>query len=183
MNVAQKVDLMTDIVRAGFAGIMRINTKSSPRVPAWTHSIRVMLMLQSYGYHHEIFLGGGAHDLLEDTIITYEFLVRNFNKRVADLAAACTFKAELGDTAEGQEELFKRVVGYAEAGDKDPLRIKVADSMDNNRNISSLGAKWAPELLRRGFLWLHAAEQHIPREALVEDFRVLLNREKKLMNI
>ena len=123
------------------------------------------------------------HKNHDESVITYEFLVRNFNKRVAGLAAACTFKAELGDTGEGHEELFKRVVGYAEAGNEDSLRIKVADSMDNNRNISSLGAKWAPELLRRGFLWLHAAEQHILEEALVEDFRVLLNREKKLMNI
>ena len=43
------------------------------------------------------------HKNHDESVITYEFLVRNFNKRVAGLAAACTFKAELGDTGEGHE--------------------------------------------------------------------------------
>lgn len=181
-RVPEKMSLMVQVVMAGFAGKIRIGRKGeASSIPSWTHSVRVMLILQSYGYDPETFLGGGAHDLKEDTCFTRDYISNVFGERVAFLMCSCSLNPRLGDTCEGENELYARVIRLAEVGDYDPLRIKIADSFDNNRNIHELNAEWAPDSLERGFLWLKAAERFIPEDAMVEDFRVMLNREKGLM--
>lgn len=181
-KVPEKMGLMVQVVMTGFAGKIRIGRKGENfSIPSWSHSLRVMLVLQSYGYSPEVFLGGGAHDLDEDTCLTYDYVKNLFGERVAYLMKACSFIPELGDTHEGSDELFQRVIKIAEEGDFDPLRIKVADSFDNNRGINQLDADWASDSLARGFLWLEAAKRFIPEEAMVKDFKIMLEREKGLM--
>lgn len=182
MSVPTQMNLMLQVIMTGFAGQMRISAKGGPEIPAWTHSVRVMLTLQSYGYSREVFLGGGAHDLEEDTIITNDFIKRHFGDRVAYIMSVCSIDPALGDTPRGEDDLYVRVIKLAKCGDFDPLRVKLVDSFDNNRNIHQLDADWAPNSIELGFRWLKAAKEFIPAEAVVKDFENLLVRERSLMS-
>lgn len=183
MNVPQKMTLMTQVVMGAFGSNVRIQGRGCPRVPSWTHSLRVMLRLQSYGYPAEVFLAGGAHDLIEDTDITAEFIRKEFGDRICFLTEACTLDPELGDSSAGEIDLHARVARLAASGDPDPLRIKIADSLDNITNIHTLNVDWKGDSLERGYAWLDLARKYITNEALVADFQAMLRREQQLMNV
>src|SRR3989344_2935963 len=109
-RVPEKMNLMTQVIIAAFAGKVRVSRKKESSIPSWTHSVRVMLILQSYGYDPDTFLGGGAHDLQEDTIVTHNYIRDLFGERVAFLMGSCSLDPKLGDTPEGEDELYRRVI-------------------------------------------------------------------------
>lgn len=53
--------------------------------PYFSHVAAVATLLAKYNYDDEVIIAGILHDTLEDTNTTYDELVTNFGKQVADL--------------------------------------------------------------------------------------------------
>ncbi len=176
MKTPRQVELAIQIVLVAFAEKMRIGKVS---IPTATHSLRVGLALISYGYPIEVCLGGFFHDILEDTLMRETYVKGLFGDRVDFLMRACTIDPKLGDTPEGEQELYDRIVSMARAGDLDPLRIKCGDSLDNLRTNNCLKREWQVAALERGKKWVNAAYDHFPAENLAHELNDMVKREEK----
>jgi (p)ppGpp synthase/HD superfamily hydrolase len=176
MKTTRQIELAIQIVLVAFAEKIRIGKVS---IPSATHSIRVGLTLLVRGYAMDVCLGGFFHDLLEDTLMGASYIKSLFGERVDYLMQACTIDPKLGDTPEGEQELFDRVVGMAKEGDLDPLRIKCEDSLDNLRSNNCLKREWQLSALERGKRWADAACRYFPDEILAHELKDMVAREGK----
>ena len=176
MKTTRQIELAIQIVLVAFAEKIRIGKIS---IPAATHSIRVGLSLLARGYPMEVCLGGFFHDLLEDTLFGASYIMNLFGARVDYLMRACTLDPKLGDTPEGEQELFDRVEGMAKAGDLDPLRIKCEDSLDNLRTNNCLKREWQLSAVEKGKRWVNAAGRYFPTESLTHELNDMVAREEK----
>lgn len=176
MNAPQKIETMTHLVVGAFASQTRIGPIP---IPASTHSLRVGLSLLSYGYEIDLCLGGFGHDLLEDTEVTDRAIEKLFGERVAYLVRMCSIDPALGDTEEGERELFLRVYNLACKGDVGPIIIKCADSMDNLRTNAYLKPKWQVGLYEWGVIWHRHLCNFFRNAPIAEDFKSVLVRESK----
>lgn len=175
MNVPNTIEAMVQLVIAAFAEKTRIGPVP---IPASSHSIRVMLSLLTRECLVETALAGGGHDLFEDTYITPVLVTHIFGQRVCDLVQACTIDPNLGDTPEGEEELYERNIKIAESGDCESLIIKCEDSLDNLKTNRYLKHEWQLSQYYRGARWLVAAERFSIPGDLQEDLNLILSREK-----
>lgn len=174
MNVPNTIENMVLLVIAAFAGKTRIGPVP---IPASSHSIRVMFSLLTRECPVETALAGGGHDLFEDTFITPEHVTRIFGQRVCDLVQACTIDPKLGDTPEGEEELYERNIKIAESGDCESLMIKCEDSLDNLKTNRYLKPDWQVSQFRRGMRWAEAANRFDLPLDLELDLKSVLSRE------
>lgn len=179
MKAAPKIERAIGLVMTSFADKRRIGPTS---IPSCTHSLRVGLSLCAYHYPLEVILGGFCHDLIEDTEVTHAMIARLFSPRVGFLVEACTLDPKLGDTPEGEDDLFVRVTGMAGRGDVEPLIIKCADSMDSLKTNEHLRPDWQLAAYRRGDAWWQAARNYLPHDArlLADHGNVLAYEAKRL---
>jgi hypothetical protein len=96
---------------------------------------------------------------------------------------ACTLDPTLEEKGPGEDELYERVVRYAEGGDLDPLRIKCADSFDNLGTNVCLKPEYQRHALEKGRRWHSAALRFIPQESLTSEFGHLIEWETKRMSL
>lgn len=150
-------------------------------IPACTHSLSVGLMLLKYGCPADAVLGGFCHDLLEDTGVSLNEIKRTFGEEVASFAEICTIDQELEkfNRESAEMELYLKVVRIAADGKKDALLIKIADCFDNLKTNADIPQKLQLGLYECGVRWHEAGLHHFGHCPMVEDFEVLLSREKK----
>jgi hypothetical protein len=65
----------------------------------------------------------------------------------------------------------------------EPLKVKCADSLDNNRTSKDIPMKWQIPMLRYGIRWLEAGKKYLPGFILLEEFELVINRERKRLSI
>lgn len=96
------------------------------KTPYIEHPKAVVKLLKSFKVNDPIILSAGyLHDVIEDTNITYEILLRDFDKTIADLV--------LELTRESNEDYFKS----CERMSKDASMIKICDILCNLTDIDS----------------------------------------------
>jgi (p)ppGpp synthase/HD superfamily hydrolase len=80
--------------------------------PTLLHCIRVGTYLYEHNYPINVILGGYLHDIIEDSDVTYDDLVRDFGTIVADLVLANTADDTL-PKAEKKQEVVTRCITHS----------------------------------------------------------------------
>lgn len=108
----------------------------------FAHIIQVYSLLKDVTDDEEILCAGILHDTIEDTETTYEELVREFNKEIADLVLELTYK------------------GNKETGRYWPLLkshkaivVKFADRLSNLVRMVDWPGDWQEGYLKNSVFW------------------------------
>jgi (p)ppGpp synthase/HD superfamily hydrolase len=170
------------LVLEAFEGKVRIGPTPTP---ASTHSLSVGISLLKSGCAIDTILAGFCHDMDEDTHIKIPQIVEILGERVGEIVTVCTIDTELEKSHWNLAELklYEQVIDHARQGNLEPLMVKCADSMDNNRTSKDVPIDWQVPMLRYGIRWLEAGKVYIPDFVLLEEFELVINRERKRLSI
>jgi GTP diphosphokinase / guanosine-3',5'-bis(diphosphate) 3'-diphosphatase len=104
-----------------------------------SHPIAVACILADMHLDTESLLAAILHDVIEDTQIEKDFIVKKFSATVAELVDGVTklSKIQFSNTAEAQAESFRKMI-LAMSNDIRVILIKLADRLHNMRTIESL---------------------------------------------
>ena len=108
----------------------------------FAHIIQVYSLLKDITDNEEIICAGILHDILEDTETTYDELIKEFNKEIADLVLELTFQ------------------GTRETGRHFPLLhshkaiiVKFADRLSNLVRMVDWPGDWQEGYLKNSIFW------------------------------
>ena len=110
------------------------NQKRDEGVPYIIHPLAVADILSDLKLDSATITTGLLHDTIEDTKITYNSVVKEFGKEVADLVDGVTKISELEDKAadNSKAENFRKLI-LATSKDIRVLLVKLADRLHNMR--------------------------------------------------
>lgn len=109
-------------------------------MPYWQHPAEVAGLFHSYyGESRDGFSASWLHDVLEDTLITYDDLVRDFNENVAKMVLTLS-DLEAGNRATRKNLARKRLA----SSDEIVQAIKFCDIWSNGISISVQDRKFWP---------------------------------------
>ena len=107
------------------------------------HLCQVVTILWDVTTDEDVLMAAVLHDTLEDTNTTYEELVENFGKRVADLVHEVTHDGQ----ADEKGFYFPRLHS------KEAIMIKFADRLSNLSRMDSWNPKRQAQYLRKSKFW------------------------------
>jgi GTP pyrophosphokinase len=108
----------------------------------FAHIIQVYSLLKDVTDDEEILCAGILHDIIEDTDTTYEDLVREFNKEIADLVMELTYQ---GDKETGR--YFPLLKSHK------AVIVKFADRLSNLVRMVDWPGDWQQDYLRESRFW------------------------------
>jgi guanosine-3',5'-bis(diphosphate) 3'-pyrophosphohydrolase len=148
----ETIDLAFQVANHAHLGQFR---KSSE--PYITHPIEVATFIAEWGLDEQTIAGALMHDVIEDTPVTKEELVRIFGPSIAELVDSVTKLDKLHFESEeaAHAEYFRKVV-LAMAKDVRVILIKLADRMHNMLTLGSM----RPDKQRR--IALETMEIYVP---------------------
>lgn len=109
-----------------------IETSGHNKKPVLLHSFKVGMLLYQNNYSEEIILAGILHDVLEDTDISKEEIIKEFGKAIYHLIDSVSFDNTICDLKVQTEVLFQNCLNYG----KSACVIKCADLYDNIDYVS-----------------------------------------------
>lgn len=114
--------------------------------PYVTHTVAAACVLADMHLDADTIIAALLHDVIEDTIFTFEDIERHFSTKVAELVNGVTklTKIHFESKAEAQAENFRKMM-LAMTGDIRVILIKMADRLHNMRTLGSV----SPEKRRR----------------------------------
>lgn len=141
--------LAADIAARAHAGQTRLG-RGGPYV---LHPIRVARLLAELGANEIVIAAALLHDVVEDTVFTFDMIQQEFTDRFDSALAAgvVSLVAEVTDDPTLDKHARKRAqVEKAKAGrySHDASLIKLADKLDNVRSLSTFPPPWRPESIR-----------------------------------
>ena len=108
----------------------------------FAHIIQVYGLLKDVTDDEEILCAGILHDTLEDTDTTYEELIREFTKEIADLVMELTFE---GDSEIGR--YFPKLHSHK------AIVVKFADRLSNLVRMVDWPGDWQEGYLKNSVFW------------------------------
>ena len=108
----------------------------------FAHIIQVYGLLKDVTDDEEILCAGILHDTLEDTDTTYEELIREFNKEIADLVLELTF--------EGNSEIGRY---FPKLHSHKAIVVKFADRLSNLVRMVDWPGDWQEGYLENSVFW------------------------------
>ena len=114
------------------------NQKRSSGDPYVIHPLAVANILSDLRLDSATIVTGLLHDTIEDTKTTYEIVLKEFGKEVADLVDGVTKLSELENKAleNSRAENFRKLI-LATSKDIRVLLVKIADRLHNMRTIKA----------------------------------------------
>ena len=114
------------------------NQKRISGAPYVVHPVAVADILAELKLDSATIITGLLHDTIEDTKITYDVVLKEFGKEVADLVDGVTKISALEDKAtdNSQVENFRKLI-LATSKDIRVLLVKIADRLHNMRTITA----------------------------------------------
>jgi (p)ppGpp synthase/HD superfamily hydrolase len=100
-------------------------------LPYIEHPVAVAARLDRHGYGEDVLAAALLHDVVEDSETTVEELRGEFGERVAELVAALSDDASIGDYRERKDEHRSRVRRF----DGDAFAIYGADKLTNSSTL------------------------------------------------
>ena len=118
------------------------NQKRNSGDPYVIHPVAVADILSDLKLDSATITTGLLHDTIEDTSATYEIVLKEFGKEVADLVDGVTKISALEDKAieNNKAENFRKLI-LATSKDIRVLLVKIADRLHNMRTINSLNSE------------------------------------------
>ena len=108
----------------------------------FAHIIQVYGLLKDVTDDEEILCAGILHDSIEDTDTSYDELVREFNKEIADLVLELTYQ---GDRETGR---YFPILHSHKA-----IVVKFADRLSNLVRMVDWPGDWQQDYLRESYFW------------------------------
>ena len=108
----------------------------------FAHIIQVYSLLKDVTDDEEVLCVGILHDIIEDTDTTYEELVHEFTKEIADLVMEVTYD---GDRETGR--YFPRLHSHK------AIVVKFADRLSNLVRMVDWPGDWQEDYLRQSCFW------------------------------
>jgi len=108
----------------------------------FAHIIQVYSLLKDVTDDEEILCAGILHDTLEDTDTTYDELIREFNKEIADLVLELTYQ---GDRETGR---YFPILHSHKA-----VVVKFADRLSNLVRMVDWPGDWQEDYLKNSVFW------------------------------
>lgn len=118
------------------------------------HLIPVALAVTDFTGDNDIIAAALLHDTLEDTDTTYEELVREFNKKVADLVLELTH--------EGAKDSYGFY--FPRLKSKEAIMIKLVDRASNISRMGSWDDARVKQYLKRTKFWKDGADRKEMKE-------------------
>jgi len=117
--------------------------------PYISHPLAVAQILASLKLDHQCLMAALLHDVVEDTVISYDDLAQEFGTNVADLVNSVTKITNIPfrTKAEEQAENFQKMI-VATGDDVRVILIKLADRLHNMRTLGSMPANKAKRIAR-----------------------------------
>ena len=114
------------------------NQKRISGLPYIVHPVEVANILAELKLDSATIITGLLHDTIEDTKTTYNVVLKEFGKEVADLVNGVTKISALEEKAVGnsQAENFRKLI-LATSKDIRVLLVKLADRLHNMRTINA----------------------------------------------
>lgn len=108
-----------------------------------SHSIMVGIMLKNSGCEESTVIAGFLHDVLEDSMVSYEDLALKFGTEIADLVLQVTEDQTISNWKERKENVIRQL----ETASKEVLMIELADKLHNLLSDYSLFLQYGKESL------------------------------------
>ena len=144
--------------------------------PVLLHSFKVAMTLYSFNYKEDIVIAGILHDLIEDTDVTYDIILKEYGKNIADIVKAVSFNPKIEDKLEQAKIMFTNCVEFG----YDALIVKCADLLDNINFVKLVSDKIIQEkLLKKYKLFLEMSETQIKKEFIYINLK---ERYEKILN-
>lgn len=136
---------MTDVYKAYLFGKMKHKNQKDDLGQDYfqSHCVKVKDLLMIITKNPNILVAGLLHDTLEDTNTTYDELVENFGKEIADLVNKVTH--------EGKKD--KNGFYFPRLKSKDAILIKFADRLSNLSRMTAWNKKRQEHYLERSKFW------------------------------
>ena len=165
--------------------------KSQKRVsglPYVAHPVAVADILAELKLDSATIITGLLHDTIEDTKITYDDVLKEFGKEVADLVDGVTKISELEEKAadNSQAENFRKLI-LATSKDIRVLLVKLADRLHNMRTINAFKSEDKKKRIAKETMEIYAplAERmgmNLIRDELEDlSFSILNSKARKLI--
>ncbi|UCD43833.1 MAG: HD domain-containing protein [Candidatus Bathyarchaeota archaeon] len=108
----------------------------------FAHIVQVHSILRDVTDDEEILCAGILHDTIEDTDTTYEEILHEFNREIADLVKELTFQ---GDSSTGHYfPLLKS---------RKAIMVKFADRLSNLTRMKDWPGDWQEDYLEQSKFW------------------------------
>ena len=114
----------------------------------FAHIVQVHSILRDVTDDEEVLCAGILHDTIEDTETTYEEVLHEFNREIADLVLELTFK---GDKETGR---YFPVLKSRKA-----IMVKFADRLSNLSRMRDWPGDWQEDYLRQSCFWVSEPNQ------------------------
>ena len=108
----------------------------------FAHVIQVYNILKDVTDDEEVICAGILHDIIEDTDTTYDELVHEFNKEIADLVMELTYEGD-GDSGRFFPRLHTRKA----------IVVKFADRLSNLARMVDWPGDWQQDYLDESRFW------------------------------
>ena len=140
-----------------FAVSAHKNQKRKSGDPFVKHPLAVANILSDLKLDSATIVTGLLHDTIEDTKTTYELVLKEFGKEVADLVDGVTKISALEDKAveNHRAENFRKLI-LATSKDIRVLLVKLADRLHNMRTIKAFDSKEKQKRISRETMEVYA---------------------------
>ena len=154
------------------------NQKRVSGLPYIVHPIAVADILVELKLDSATIITGLLHDTIEDTKATYDLVLKEFGKEVADLVDGVTKISALEEKAaeNSQAENFRKLI-LATSKDIRVLLVKLADRLHNMRTIDAFHLKIKKNVLqKKQWKFMHRLADRMGINSIRDELKIFLSQ-------